>query len=93
MAKSFLYKNISTNTTTVVKATATVLHTITFNTAGASSNTIKLYNDPSTTNNIFATIDGTAAAGRTLIFDVAIPLGLTIVTATGTCADITVCYE
>jgi hypothetical protein len=93
MCKSFQFANISTNTTTVVKGGPAILHTITINKSGASSNTISVYNHPSSATNPIAVIDGTAAAGRTLIFDVSLSLGLTIVTATGTAADITVSYE
>ena len=93
MAQSFQFANITTNATTQVKTGPTVLHTITINKAGASSNTISVYNAASGTDNPIATIDGTATAGQTFIFDISLNIGLRIITATGTAADITVSYE
>ncbi len=93
MANSFQPLNITTNTTTVVKAGPAVLHAITLNTAGAAPNTIKLYNHPSSATNLFATIDGTATLASPFLYDVSLSNGLTIVTASGTCADFTVSFE
>ena len=92
MAQSFLAAHITTNATTVVKASSAVLHTITINTKGATGNIATLYNDPATTNNPLAVIDTTSNVG-TLYFDIVLPLGLTIVTATGTAGDLTISYE
>lgn len=91
--KSFFYTNINSNTTTQVKSGAGYLHTITINTAGASSNTISVYDATSGTTSPIAIINGTAAAGSTLHFDINFQNGLRIITATGTAADITVSWE
>lgn len=89
----FDFVQISTNTTTAVKASPGLLHTITINTSGASSNTITVYDNTAGSGTIIATIDGTADPGHTLVFDLQFNVGLTIVTATGTAAKITVTYK
>lgn len=89
---SYLWANITTNATTVVKGSPAILHSITINKSGGSSNTITIYNHPSSATNAVATIDGTAAP-QTFTYDIDLSLGLTIVTATGTAADITVSFE
>lgn len=85
------YNNISTNDTTVVKEGAGWLKYITVNTSGASSNTITVYDNTAGSGTKIATIDGTMAEG-TLHYEVEFSTGLTIVTATGTAANITVSY-
>ncbi len=89
---TYTYTPISTNTTTLVKSGAGRLHTITINTKGASANTVTVYNALTATGTPIATIDSTVTYG-TLIYDCQFSTGLCIVTATGTCADMTVCYE
>jgi len=68
------------------------LHAITINTKGASANTATVYDNTAGSGTKIATIDTTASVG-TLRFDAAFSTGLTIVTATGTAADITVLYR
>jgi len=93
VAGLFKFTNINSNATTVVKASPALLHTITINKAGAAANTITVYNNTAGSGTVIALIDGAGvAAGRTLIFDVVCTTGLTIVTATGTAADITVSW-
>ena len=89
-----LSANITTSTTTVVKATSGVLGCIIINTAGAAAHTITVYGTAGATSyNKIATIDGTAAAGQELCYGVLAQDGLTVVTATGTPANITVTYR
>lgn len=88
----YSYANIATNATTVVKAGAGTLHSITINTKGASSNTATIYDNTAGSGTKIATID-TTAAQTTLVLDVAFATGLTIVTATGTAGDLTVAYK
>lgn len=85
------YKNITTNETTAVKASSGFLHAITINTKGATGNTLTVYDNTAASGTAIATIDTTVTYG-TLIYDVAFSTGLTIVTATGTAADVTVSY-
>ncbi len=84
------FRNITTATTTAVKASAGVLVSITVNTAGAGS-TITLYDNTAASGTKIATL--TSAAQTTLIYNVAFSTGLTAVTASGTPADITVSYR
>lgn len=89
---TFLYKNLAANAATQVKTGTGKLHTITVNKAGASANTVTLYDGTDSGGTLIATIDGTAASGRTLIFDCRFVIGLHVVIATGTAADITINY-
>jgi len=82
----------ATNATTTAKSGAGVLHAITINTKGASSNTITVYDNTAGSGTVMAVIDSTASVG-TLIYDASFATGLTVVTATGTAPDITVTYR
>lgn len=84
--------NIKTATTTVVKASAGILHSITLNTPVASA-VIAVYDNASGAGTTIATITFAAAltgGPDTLIYDTAFTNGLTVIT-TGT-PDITVNY-
>lgn len=86
------YQNIPAGTaTTVVKSGAGTLRGISINTKGASANIITVYDNVAGSGTKIAVIDGTS--DRDHIFDVAFATGLTIVSATGTGADITVRYR
>jgi hypothetical protein len=86
------YENINTNTTTTVKSGSGVLKRIVVNKVGASSNTCTIYDNTSGTGTIIATID---PVHTQIVFeyDVVFNTGLTIVTATGTAADLTIVYQ
>lgn len=84
--------NITTNTTTTVKTGAGVLNSISINTKGASSNTATIYDNTAGSGTKLGTIDTTAAIGQ-INYGIAFSTGLTIVTATGTAADLTVNYR
>jgi len=86
------YENINTNTTTTVKSGSGVLKRIVVNMAGASSNTCTIYDNTSGTGTIIGTID---PVHTQIVFeyDVVFNTGLTIVTATGTAADLTIVYQ
>ncbi len=83
------YTNIATNTTTTIYSGRGVLVGLTINTKGASSNTATIYDNTAGSGTKIAIIDTTSAQG-TLAYFVEFNTGLTIVTATGTAADITV---
>lgn len=80
--------------TTVVKASAGTLHSITFNSAAAATNITTIYDNPSTSGTVIA-IPAAAAviAPVTVIYDLAFALGLTIITGTANGADMTVTYK
>jgi hypothetical protein len=88
----YSYAHISTNATTVVKAAAGSLHSITINSKGASANIATVYDGVSAAGTVIGIID-TTAGSQNFLYDVALSAGLTIVTATGTAADITVSYK
>lgn len=92
LTEPFLYKHITSNTTTVVKTGPGVLHTICVSTKGASSNTLKAEDAVTDTTPVIAIIDTTALTGCT-VYDIAFTVGLTIVTTTGTAPDATISYK
>lgn len=83
----YSYSNISTATTTVVKASAGVLHTIVVNTTAAGA--ITVYDNTSGSGTKIATLKASIGE-NTYMFDTAFTTGLTIVTAGA--SDITVTY-
>lgn len=85
----FSNTNITTNTTTTVKSLPGVLGGITINTKGSAGNTATVFDSTTGSGTKIATIDTTSAQG-TLMYDVLFINGLTIVTANGGAADLTV---
>lgn len=75
------YNYISTATTTVVKASPGVLHTITVN--GGTAGTIIVYDDPAVAGTIIASFSSTNALA-TYILDAIFNTGLTIITSAAT---------
>lgn len=82
---------MTTNTTSLIRTGATLLHGITINTKGASSNTIKIYDGTSASGTLKATIDSTVTVGL-WAYDMVLDTGLFVAVATGTAADITVLW-
>lgn len=87
------FKNIATNTTTAVLSGSGTLDSIVINTTGATANTITVYDNTAGSGTKIATIDGTTASGTRIIFNVKVSTGITVVTASGTAANITVVYR
>lgn len=90
---TFKFANLLANATTIVKSGRGVLHCITINNAGASSNTCSVYDGLSASGTLIGVIDTVELNGRTLLYDVQFAVGLTIVIGTGTAADLTVSYQ
>ena len=83
--------NVNTNTTTTVKSGAGYLHSLSINKKGSGANTATLYDNTSGSGTVLATIDTTSQI-QTLLYDIQFSTGLTVVTATGTAADLTLSY-
>ncbi|MDP3851969.1 MAG: hypothetical protein Q8Q59_15815 [Luteolibacter sp.] len=91
LAAGCSYANVTTATTTVVKASAGVLERIVINTLGAGS-TITLYDNASAASGTkIATL--TSAIQNSITYNVAFANGLVAVTASGTAADVTFVYR
>jgi len=86
------YENINTNTTTTVKSGSGVLKRIVVNKVGGASNTCTIYDNTTATGTIIGTIDPVHTQ-MVFEYDVVFNTGLTIVTATGTAADLTIVYQ
>ncbi len=87
----FTGTNITTNATTTLKSRPGILAAIAINKAGASANTATIYDNTVGSGTKIGTIDTTAGIG-TIAYDAVFSTGLTIVTATGTAADLTVMW-
>lgn len=88
------FKNIASNATTTVKSGTGRLVALVFNKAGASSNTATLYDNTAGSGTKIATLDTTTVVAPVAVnYNLQFDTGLTVVTATGTAADITVVYD
>lgn len=87
------FANINTNTTTILKLGAGTLRRIIINTNGATNNIATVYDNTAGSGTLIATINTTAAVGGVFEYNLDFSVGLTIVTATGTAANITVIYD
>jgi hypothetical protein len=92
VAEWFSFANVNANGTTTLVSRAGRLHSITFNTKGASSNTLTVYDNTAGSGTKIATIDTTAVSPGVWVLDVWFTTGLTVVLATGTAADVTIAW-
>lgn len=83
------YTHITTNATTVVDARPGLLATICVNTKGASANVLTVYDNASAASGTVIAVLDTTSLGC-YKYDVITKNGLTILTATGTAADVTI---
>lgn len=88
MADTFIHRNITTATTTVVKSGTGILKSITVNSTAAG--TITVYDNTSAAGTKIATLKTSVVEG-TYEYNVSFNTGLTIVT--GAASDITVAYN
>lgn len=86
------YTHITGAGTTVVKAAVGILNRIVINTKGASANTLTVYDNTAGSGTVIAVIDTTSVVGD-ITYDLTFKTGLTVVSATGTGADITVVWS
>lgn len=91
----YTYAHVAAGTaTTVIKATAGTLHSITFGGAATSLNTTTIYDNATGAGTVIGIPSVTAlVAPTTLIYDIAFTTGLTIITATANGADMTVAFK
>lgn len=88
VSTGFLYTNITTQTTTLVKTGAGFLHSVTYN--GATSGCTIELDDAITNTNPFAIIT-TPATPVTVIYDLAFATGLSVTTGVHN-PDVTISY-
>lgn len=87
------FSHIATNTTTTVKSGAGIFHKMCVGTKGASANTATIYDNTAGSGTVIAIVDTVNITSQCLQFDLAFATGLTVVTATGTAADLTFVYR
>ena len=87
------YANITTNTTTTLKLGAGTLRKIIINTNGSTNNTATIYDNTTGSGTKIGTITTSTAVGGTFEYDLDFFAGLTIVTANGSAANLTVVYD
>lgn len=85
--------HLNANGTTVIKSGQGVLHAVTINTAGASSNTLTLYDNTEASGTVLAVINTQSTNRSDFTYKVRFGTGLTAVLATGTAADVTISYK
>lgn len=89
--KSFNFKNITTQTETLVKSGAGVLHTICINTP-ANNGTATVYDNVTSTGTLIGKITSFTAVQGCFTYDAAFATGLDVVTSAGN-IDLTVTYR
>ena len=87
------YLHMNTNSTKVIAndGNGGILCRVTINKAGASSNTLSIYNGLSSSGDLIAVIDTTIVGNKE--YDVACDAGICAIMATGTAADVTISYD
>ena len=83
------YTHITTNTTTTCRSGMGMLLFVSINIKGTGGNTATLYDSLTGSGTVIAVIDTTSAMGS-ILYEVLLQNGLTIVTANGVAADLTV---
>ena len=91
--KTSSFNHITTNKTTTVKSGAGVLRRIVINTKGSGANTLTIYDNTTGSGTVIGDIDTVNGVSGHFEYGVSFSTGLTIVTANGTAADVTVIYE
>ena len=90
------YAHLNTNASTLLAPQACELQNVNINTLGASANTLNLYDSTTTagvaSTNLIASFNTTGIVA-TFNFNVQCRSGLVAVMATGTAADVTICYR
>lgn len=86
----YSFRNITTNTDTVVSASAGVFAGIIINTAGATSSAV-VYNDTSCSSTIIGTFNTTVQTS--MVINANVSAGICVTTTGGTPADITILYR
>ena len=87
------FSHISTNATTTAKSGAGVLKRIVLNTKGTTGNTATIYDNTTGSGTVIGVIDTFVGDTGVYEYGLAFATGLTVVTAGGTAADLTIIYE
>lgn len=87
------YANITTNTTTVLKLGVGTLRKVIINSNGATHNIATIYDNTTGSGTQIGVIATATAVGGTFEYDLDFFTGLTIVTSTGSAANLTVVYD
>jgi hypothetical protein len=87
------YVHINSNATTLVKSGTGFLNRIIINNKGSGSNTATIYDSLTGSGTVIGVLDTTVADAMSIQYGIAFANGLTIVTATGTSADMTVAFS
>ena len=93
-APEYSLKTMSTSTTTTIKTGAGVMHSLVITNTGATSNSIKIYDNTAASGKVIldlSTSGGLPAVGTTIL-DATFDIGLTIITAGTTPPQLTVTY-
>lgn len=84
---------MSTNTTTAIVGAPCELTSVIINSKGVTGNTLTLYdNATAASGTVIAVIDTTSVVGD-IQYDILVKNGITAIMATGTAADVTICWR
>lgn len=84
--------HINSNATTTIKAAPGTLYQVCINTKGATANVATIYDNTAGSGTVIGVLDTTSQV-VCMTYNTAFVTGLTVVTATGTAADLTVTYR
>lgn len=89
------YKHLSANGNNLCAKQGARLKSVTVNTKGAAANLLTLYDNAAgdTSGNVIAIIDTVNLVQPNFPYDVLTTSGLSATLATGTAADVTICWE
>ena len=87
------YVHISTNASTVIKASPGVIHTLMLGSKGGAGEIATLYDNTTCTGTVIAIVDLAGNDATSQTYDAKFNTGLCITTGSGTVADITVTYR
>lgn len=86
------YTHIATNTTTVVKSGAGILHLVVINTPGATD-TATIYDNTAGSGTVIAVLNDASTSAESITYDVNFSTGCTIVTAGTTAPDMSISWR
>ena len=88
------FLHISANGTYVVRQGPCTLYSVVVGTAGASGNSLTVYDNTAASGTIVSVLDTTGSkSGSSVTYDLDMDNGLTVVLASGTAADVTIIYS
>lgn len=90
--EKYNYRRLNANATTTLQTGGGVVHSVTVGVAGASANTITLYDNTAASGTVIFNASTVVTLPCTWVLDAGFGTGLTCIIQTGTAADVTITY-